>query len=107
MQKNVVNQNWLALRRYEKLFRDLTLEQREEILFDMEHEMIEGENAAKFTDRGIFRSDKPKAAAGKERYQEGSGGSMRNPGATIRSSKPHVHDKQGRHIPVEGGERKG
>jgi hypothetical protein len=107
MRKNVVSQNWLALRRYGKLFRDLSLEEQEEILFDMEHEMIEGRNKVQFTDKGIFKDSNPKSVAGKERYQEGKSGSMRAPGATIRFSNPHVHDRKGRHIPTEGGERKG
>ncbi len=107
MGKNVVSQNWLSLRRYGKLFRDLSLEEQEEILFDMEDEMLAGKNETRFTDRGLFDNRKPKAAAGKERYQEGKSGSMRDKGATIRSSKPHVHDEKGRHIPTEGGERKG
>lgn len=37
---NVFSQNWLALCRYGKLFRDLSLEEQEEILFDMEQEKI-------------------------------------------------------------------
>lgn len=107
MKKNVVSQNWLALRRYGKLFRDLLPDEQREILFDMEQEMLEGKNKVTFTDRGIFKGQNPKSVAGNERYQEGKSGSMRDKGATIRSSKPHVHDEEGLHIPIEGGERKG
>lgn len=107
MKTNVYSQNWLALRRYGKLFRDLSPEEQGEVLFDMEQEMIEGKNQLRFTDRGEFKGQNPKSVAGNEWYQEGKSGSMRNPGATIRKSKPHVHDEKGSHIPIEGGERKG
>ena len=107
MKTNPLSQNWIALRRFGKLFRDLSLEEQEEILFDMEHEMIEGKNKVRFTDRGIFKGQNPKSVAGNERYQEGKSGSMRDSGATIRKSKPHVHDEKGLHVPIEGEERKG
>lgn len=107
MKTNVFSQNWLALRRYGKLFRDLSSEEQAEILFDMEQEMLEGKNEVTFTDRGKFKGQNPKSVAGNEHYQDGKSGSMRDPGATIRRSKPHVHDDEGRHIPVESGERKG
>ena len=107
MKTNAFSQNWLALRRYGKLFRDLPLEEQREILFDMEDEMIDGNNEVRFTDRSLFKDQNPKSVAGNERYQEGKSGSMRASGATIRKSKPHVHDEKGSHIPIEGGERKG
>lgn len=70
MKTNVYSQNWLALRRYGKLFRDLLPEEQEEILFDMEQEMIEGKNKVRFTETKMVSISQSKA--GKEKDENRS-----------------------------------
>lgn len=70
MKTNVYSQNWLALRRYGKLFRDLLPEEQGEILFDMEQEMIEGKNKVRFTETKMVSISQSKA--GKEKDENRS-----------------------------------
>lgn len=107
MSKKAISQNQLALQRFGKLFNDLTPREQEEILADMELETLAGRRETVFTDRSRLFYMHPRARAGREEYAEGKSGSLRDRGATRRRAVPHDHDEKGRHIPLEGGERKG
>ncbi len=96
-----ISQNTLALKRHGNLFKNLTLDQQAEILFDIESDMLEGNRETVVTDRDLAYHLHPKARSGEESYGEGEQG-KRSKGITRRKSPPHDHTDEGGHIPLEG-----
>ena len=100
-----ISHDRLALERHGKLFRLLPPDLQQEILFDIEHEMLEGRNNVVITDRSLIQGSSINAVSGGEFYTEGETGSKGQIGsATKRRSKRHGHNPEGIHLPIEGGQ---